>query len=455
MSQEELTAERTEAAAPSSELPEEFSLKARTIWGSFWSLFGYGAQQALRLVSNLIITRLLFPEAFGVMALVNVFLQGLVMISDLGLGPSIIQNRRGEDPIFLRTAWTLQFLRGLVIFVLSTLVAFPAARFYNEAELVYLIPVAGLTNIISGLNSMSLFVLNRRLDIARLTWIDLGSQAFGIVVTVASAWVWPSVWSLVIGSLASAFAKAAASHLIRVGTAMWFTWEPSAARELFHFGRWIFISSLFTFLIGNVDRIVLGKFMTMGDLGIYSIASFLSGAVAGALQTVSGAVLFPVYSRLAEQGAERLRSRTFQVRAALALLGLPPLFLLTLWGPWILHILYDTRYEGGGWMLQLRAGASCFGIISMTISPVLLAVGNSFRHMILLAAQSLLFIVCMFVGGYLYSVTGLLLGIGAAQVLTYPITVMCVRRYGVWLPALDAACFLISAAVCVVAWLLH
>ncbi len=406
----------------------------------------------LRLVSNLIVTRLLFPEAFGVMALVNVFLQGLVMISDLGLGPSIIQNRRGEDPVFLRTAWTLQFLRGVVIFLLSTATAFPAARFYNEPSLLYLIPVAGFTNVIGGLNSMSLFVLNRRLDIARLTWIDLVSQVLGIVTTVFCAWQWPSVWSLVVGSIVSAAAKAVASHMVPLGVTMRFAWEPQAVRDLFHFGRWIFISSLLTFLIGNVDRLVLGKFMTMADLGIYSIASFLSGAVAGGLQTVSGAVLFPVYSRLAEQGPEKLRAKTLQIRAGLALLGLPPLFVLTLFGPQVLHLLYDTRYEGGGWMLQIRAAASAFGIISMTISPVLLAVGNSFRHMILLILQSSLFIICMSVGGYFYSVTGLLLGTAAAHLLTYPFTILCVRKYGVWLPMLDAACFVCSTIVCLIAW---
>jgi hypothetical protein len=90
------------------------SAKHTAMRGSFWTLGGYGISQVIRLLSSLILARLLFPEAFGLMALVNVFMQGLEMLSDIGLGPSIIQNKRGTEPKFLRTAWTLQILRGFV-----------------------------------------------------------------------------------------------------------------------------------------------------------------------------------------------------------------------------------------------------------------------------------------------------------------------------------------------------
>lgn len=82
------------------------SLKKLAIRGMVWTVAGYGASQILRLGSNLILTRLLFPELFGLMTLVNIFITGLHLFSDIGVGPSIIQNKRGDDPVFLNTAWT-------------------------------------------------------------------------------------------------------------------------------------------------------------------------------------------------------------------------------------------------------------------------------------------------------------------------------------------------------------
>ena len=89
------------------------SLRSLALRGSAWTLVGYGGALTLRLASSLVLTRLLFPEAFGVAALVGIFMQGLQMFSDIGVGPNIIRSPRGDDPDFLNTAWTLQVGRGL------------------------------------------------------------------------------------------------------------------------------------------------------------------------------------------------------------------------------------------------------------------------------------------------------------------------------------------------------
>ena len=71
-------------------------LMARALRGSAWIMLGYCSGQGFRLISNLILTRLLFPEAFGLMALIMVFIVGLTMFSDVGIGPSISQSKRGD-----------------------------------------------------------------------------------------------------------------------------------------------------------------------------------------------------------------------------------------------------------------------------------------------------------------------------------------------------------------------
>ena len=81
--------------------------------GAFWTIASYGGSQILRFGSNLILTRLLLPELFGLMGLAYVFIVGVHLFSDIGLGPSIIQNKRGEESEFINTAWTMQIILGL------------------------------------------------------------------------------------------------------------------------------------------------------------------------------------------------------------------------------------------------------------------------------------------------------------------------------------------------------
>ena len=129
------------------------SLLHRAARGSAWTIIGVFGSQGIRLVSNLVLTRLLFPEVFGVMALVMVMMQGLNNFSDVGITPAVLQSKRGDDPDFLNTAFTLQAIRGVALWLACCALAWPAAQFYNVPELALYLPVAGFTSVIWGLQT--------------------------------------------------------------------------------------------------------------------------------------------------------------------------------------------------------------------------------------------------------------------------------------------------------------
>jgi O-antigen/teichoic acid export membrane protein len=138
--------------------------------------------------------------------------------------------------------------------------------------------------------------------------------------------------------------------------------EPEARRVLFDFGKWIFASSAVFFLGQQLDRILLGRFMGVAELGIYSIAVLLSESVKAAITGITARVLFPILSRINEEGTARLRDVYYRSRLALDALSLPALGVLTMLGPWVVHLLYDRRYAEAGWMLQAfaaRVAMSC------------------------------------------------------------------------------------------------
>jgi O-antigen/teichoic acid export membrane protein len=99
------------------------SLRSRALRAGAWAGGGHVSGQLLRLIGNLFLTRLLLPEAFGLMATISALMLTLNLIFDVGSGPVIVQSKRGSDPTFLNTAWTLQIIRGLVIWSFSIVVA--------------------------------------------------------------------------------------------------------------------------------------------------------------------------------------------------------------------------------------------------------------------------------------------------------------------------------------------
>ncbi len=122
-------------------LPRSVRLVSRLAKGTAIEVAGFGAGQVLRLASNLILTRLLFPEAFGLMAMLSLVLFGLTMLTDVGLGPAVIRSPRGDDPLFLDTVWSIKVLRGLSLWIVAALLAWPASILFRERALLLMIPV--------------------------------------------------------------------------------------------------------------------------------------------------------------------------------------------------------------------------------------------------------------------------------------------------------------------------
>ena len=90
-------------------------LKSRAIRAAMFVLGERFSQQILRLISNLILTRILVPEMFGIMALANTLVTGAQMLSDAGLHAKLIQSEHAEDERFVNTVWTISILRGPIV----------------------------------------------------------------------------------------------------------------------------------------------------------------------------------------------------------------------------------------------------------------------------------------------------------------------------------------------------
>ena len=451
-------------ALENGEPPERKSLKTMLFHGSTWTMIEYGGSQVLRLASNVILTRLLDPPAYAVMFIVLLFTQALDMFSDIGIGPSIIQHKRGGEKSFLNTAWTLQVIRGVFISIAAAIIAVPVSVVYRESMLLYALPIAGLTGVIGGFNSTNLHLLNREVKLARLAFINLGTQIVSVIATVIFALLLirfglsagpnqkldaiQGAWALIAGSVFSSLIKLVASHVFCPGPRARFEWDSSATHEIVHFGKWILVSTLFGYLATRGDQLILGWYMpTKYEFGLYGIAVMLSSSMVNGMHTISGRVLFPMYARLAEQGPERLRAQTFRVRAVLMVLSLPAVCVVAVWGQQIVNLLYDPKYHDAGYMLQILATGAVVSVIGSTVGPVLLAMGDSYRFMLMQGARTVIMCVTMAGGGYLGRLSGypngehvgVIIGVTLPEVFLYPILVWSVKRYGVWLPKLDFA----------------
>lgn len=413
------------------------SLKARAGRSAVWALGGMAASQFLRLASNLVLTRLLFPEAFGLMALVQIFLTGLQLFSDIGVHNAIIQSARSREPAFLDTAWTLAVLRGFILWLAACALAWPMAALYDEPQLAVLLPVLGLTTVINGFMPMRVFAANRDLVLGLQTRIEIAAQVAGIVVMIGLALVWRSVWALVIGALVSAILGQMLRWSRMPGHRERFGFERQAAGELINFGKWIFLSTICGFLVNQADRAILGRFIPLDMLGIYSIGFFLASVPMLLAQPLISKVVLPLYKQRPPGENEANRAQIFRMRRMLTAGLLAVSAALALSGDWLVRLLYDDRYLLAGPILVVIAVAQMPVLIFASYDQLLLAAGDSRRFLTRVAASAAVQVALLILGIMVFGLIGAAVARGVTAIIVAPVLIQAIRRYGGWDPRHD------------------
>jgi O-antigen/teichoic acid export membrane protein len=352
------------------------SLKKRAINGAIWTIACFGGSYILRFGNNLILTRLLQPEFFGLMALVNTLRMGLELFSDIGIIQNIVNSKRGDETTFLNTAWTLQIIRGVVIWLLCILISFPIAHFYNEQRLMWLIPIVVFSTVFDGFSSTSIHTLHRQMELRKLSLYELILQIAYFCTLIFLVWRIPSIWTLAFGTWVPAIYKLFTSYWLIPKYSNKLQWDKNAVKEILSFGKWMFVASTLMFAAEQADYFVLGKLLSFKMLGVYIIAWTLASIPREIIKQLSHRVIFPTICKQADLPRSILRAKILPQRQIILLgFGIILATLITT-GDLVVSILYDNRYTDAAWMMPILCCGMWFSLLFYTTSPALLAISK-------------------------------------------------------------------------------
>ena len=357
-------------------------IRSAAVRGTVFTVAGYGASQCIRLISSLLLARMLLPEAFGLMALVNAFMQGMEMLTDLGVGANIVQSPKGQDSAFLRTVWTVQILRCALLWGASVALARPVAAFFAVqdercAELAAILPIASVSILIAGFNSTSIAVLSKRLQFGSIVWVQLVPQVVCLAVTLFWAKVCaPTAWAVVAGGIAASVVRCGLSHALNPLGADGLGWDRAVVRQVCGFGIWTFLSSAVAFVSQQGDRIALARLISLEELGLYSLAIVFARVAMNVVSRVSSGVIFPILSG-AQRDPARLMELAFEYRAILLRVAGVLCIGFALIAPVFFEMIYELRFEPAGQMSQWLAIYIWAWILSASIDRIPLALGNA------------------------------------------------------------------------------
>jgi O-antigen/teichoic acid export membrane protein len=159
-------------------------LRARVVRGGTWLGAGSAAEQAVRFARNMILTRLLAPNAFGAMAIVMSCSSIVGSLTDVGQRAAVIQNPRGRENAYLNAGWWMGMGRAICMYAIIFACAPFVGHFYGNTELCGLLRVALLSTLFEGAMSPRSILPEKDMKFGRWMAISNGGGICGVITTL-------------------------------------------------------------------------------------------------------------------------------------------------------------------------------------------------------------------------------------------------------------------------------
>jgi O-antigen/teichoic acid export membrane protein len=356
-----------------------------------WMVISFGSMLVAKLGSNLVLTRLLAPEAFGLMGTAMAFFTTLEWLSDMGIQPALIRHKHGSRSDYLSTGWWLGLFRGFGLTGIAALIAIPLVDFYEQPELLGVLLVLALRPALMSLRSPAMPTLRRNLNYRNVFIDEFGQVLVASIVSVILACFIPSVWAIVIGTMSGVVVGIVLSYALcpmKVGK-----YNRAASKEICGFGRTVLLNTLVMALLLNMDRLLGLKFVSALEMGLYAIAFNLAAVLEG-LITKACDVHFSMLSRLPNQEKQNEFQR--RITSKVTKWMMPLLAVGVMLGPFVINLLYDERYTGAGIILSIFIARQMIRGIGQLQFQLLLARGEVNRatvaYGVALVVQAVMFV---------------------------------------------------------------
>lgn len=399
-------------------------LSGKAARGSAITLGGQGVKFLVQAGTLVVLSRLLTPEAFGVVAIMTAVVAFTELFRDFGLTPAAIQAQVLTKQQASNLFWINSGI-GLGIGLLLGCGGFLLARIFAEPSLNDIAPVIGAASLFIGMGAQYRVSLSRELKFTALTVTEVIGQVVGAAVAIGVAYLGGGIWAL-------AFQTLATQVSLFICRALASSWQPGLPRPgaemrgFYRYGSNLFGSQLLTYLSGNIDTYVIGLNWGASSLGLYNRAFTLMTLPIRQSLTPLTNVFLPVLSRISAE-----RDRYFRALILIQFsLGGAVVFgyaMAVAYAPELVELVLGAQWIESATIFRLLAIGGAFQIFSHLNYWVFLSQGVTGSLLRYNLITKTLTVVAIIVASF-YSVEAVALAYAASLAISWPINVFWLHR---------------------------
>ena len=370
-------------------------LSTSVMKGVTWFGASQALSQGLNFVSIIVLARLLVPADFGVVALSAIVTDLVLVVGDLGFSEAVIQRKQVTEG-HLSAAFFTGLALGILFCVLTVAISPLVADFFHNDLVRPVLAISSLSFVIAPLRTVHGALLKKRLEFSKFAYTEMGQSIIYMVTTISLAFTGFGVWSLVIGNLAGQLALVVLRWIVC-------RWHPSVrfaiqdARDLWGFGINVTGSSVVKSLIGRLDQLLIGRFITATAVGYYRWSRTLTGYPVNALSMAVGRVALATFSVVQDE-EERIRRAFAKTVAYLSIITFPLFTGIAVVAPAFVRVVLGEKWAPAILPMQILCVAGAIECISITAAPVLRAKGRPEIELRILLIRVALLVPALLIG---------------------------------------------------------
>jgi lipopolysaccharide exporter len=351
----------------------EEQLSRRVARGGFWVILHRITDQFSSLIRTVILARILAPYDFGLLGIALISVTLLETFSQTGFQAALIQKKEDIES-YLNSAWTTMILRGFVLFAILFWAASYLADFFHAPQVKPVIQVLSLSFLLQGFTNIGVVYFQKQLEFNKQFIFQISGTFADFVVVISVALLTRNVWALVFGILAGRFVQLVMSYILHPSRPR-LEFDIAKIKELSHFGRWIFGSTIFVYFLIKGNDFFIGKFLSVAMLGLFQMADNVSSLPAKQITHVISQVSFPTYSKL-QDNKTKLRDTYLKVLKLTGFLSLPTAGLILVFSRQITTLILGEKWSPMVPALQILALGGLIRSLGATIGPVFQGIGK-------------------------------------------------------------------------------
>ncbi|MGI6455145.1 MAG: oligosaccharide flippase family protein [bacterium] len=341
--------------------------------GRGWLGVGAG-EYGLRLIRNMILARILAPEAFGQLSLVLTVNTLLEAFTQFGAREAVVQSRNGTEHSYLNVTWWAGLIRGVGLFGIAFFLAPLIASFYEDRTLIPLMRVAFLSLVFNSLLSPRTFTALKNMNYYQWVMIWHGGGILGVLLAIGLGFYFQSVWALIIGFTAESAFRLIISFILCPFLPRLY-YEKETLHEFLFYIKGMIGIPLVVVLYSKLDIFVLYKMVSQEQVGMYFLALSLAQIPQLFYEWAVGPIIFPSISSIQDDNRQII-ALVYKATKYMIIFYIPLLTLMACTSSQLLAVLYGAEYTAVGIPFIFICTTVVIYIIGAVLSTVFLATGR-------------------------------------------------------------------------------